>query len=143
MDVAEMRTAKRPRLKTDASKTASRLLISISQTTLTTDRRKLLRKKRYRTVRLSRTVRTISRTVRTDSRRRATRSLSRTSHIHKTRKANRQEATTIQTTNVATTTNAAMVTMATTVTMLRMQTLSSALVQKTMYAQEATVVAEA
>ena len=74
---------------------------------------------------------------------RATRSLSRTSHIHKTRKANRQEATTIQTTSVATTTNAAMVTMATTVTMLRMQTLSSALVQKTMYAQEATAVAEA
>ena len=36
-----------------------------------------------------------------------------------------------------------MVTMATTVTMLRMQTLSSALVQKTMYAQEATAVAEA
>lgn len=129
--------------KTDARKTASRLLISISQTTLTTDRRKLLRKERYRTVRLSRTVRTISRTLRTDSRSRATRSLSRTSHIHKTRKANRQEATTIQTTSVATTTNAAMVTMATTVTMLRMQTLSSALVQKTMYAQEATVVAEA
>lgn len=131
--------------KTDARKTASRLLISISQTTLTTDRRKLLRKERDRTVRLSRTVRTDSRrrTLRTDSRSRATRSLSRTSHIHKTRKANRQEATTIQTTSVATTTNAAMVTMATTVTMLRMQTLSSALVQKTMYAQEATVVAEA
>lgn len=133
--------------KTDARKTASRLLISTSQTTLTTDRRKLLRKERYRTVRLSRTDRTISRTVsrtvRTDSRSRATRSLSRTSHIHKTRKANRQEATTIQTTSVATTTNAAMVTMATTVTMLRMQTLSNALVQKTMYAQEATVVAEA
>lgn len=131
--------------KTDARKTASRLLISISQTTLTTDRRKLLRKERDRTVRLSRTLRTDSRrrTLRTDSRRRATRSLSRTSHIHKTRKANRQEATTIQTTSVATTTNAAMVTMATTVTMLRMQTLSSALVQKTMYAQEATVVAEA
>ena len=145
MDVAEMRTAKRPKLKTDARKTASRLLISISQTTLTTDRRKLLRKERYRTVRLSRTDRTDSRrrTLRTDSRSRATRSLSRTSHIHKTRKANRQEATTIQTTSVATTTNAAMVTMATTVTMLRMQTLSSALVQKTMYAQEATVVAEA
>ena len=32
-----MRTAKRPRLKTDARKTASRLLISISQTTLTTE----------------------------------------------------------------------------------------------------------